>query len=85
MQLDRDVAAPYGVETRVINQVVKNNPEKFPAGYVVELSLDEFAILRSKFLIKYLRSLGYRASSNMFKENSWYFRNALVRANYARL
>lgn len=35
------------------------------------------------FAIKYLRSLGYRASNNMFKENSWYFRNALVRANYA--
>ncbi len=35
------------------------------------------------FAIKYLMSLGYRASNNMFKENSWYFRNALVRANYA--
>jgi len=35
------------------------------------------------FAIKYLRSLGYRATNNMFKENSWYFRNALVRANYA--
>ena len=35
------------------------------------------------FAIKYLRSLGYRASNNMFRKNSWYFRNALVRANYA--
>ena len=35
------------------------------------------------FAIKYLRSLGYHASNNMFKENSWYFRNALVRANFA--
>jgi hypothetical protein len=35
--LDRDVAALYGVETRVVNQAVKNNPDKFPAGYVVEL------------------------------------------------
>lgn len=35
------------------------------------------------FAIKYLRSLGYRAANNMFRENSWYFRNALVRANYA--
>lgn len=34
--LDRDVAALYGVETRVINQAVKNNPDKFPAGYVVK-------------------------------------------------
>ena len=35
------------------------------------------------FAVKYLRSLGYRATNNMFQENSWYFRNALVRANYA--
>ena len=35
------------------------------------------------FAIKYLNSLGYRATNNMFKDNSWFFRNALVRANYA--
>ena len=34
------------------------------------------------FLIKYLRSMGIPASNDMFKEHSWYFRNALVRANY---
>ena len=35
------------------------------------------------FAIKYLDSLGYRVENNMFRDNSWYFRNALVRANYA--
>ena len=35
------------------------------------------------FAIKYLNSLGYRVANNMFRDNSWYFRNALVRANYA--
>ena len=34
------------------------------------------------FLIKYLRSIGIPATNDMFKEHSWYFRNALVRANY---
>ena len=34
------------------------------------------------FTIKYLRSLGYKAGNDMFKAHSWYFRNALVRANY---
>ena len=48
--LDRDVAALYGVETRVINQAVKNNREKFPAGYVAELSAQEVEVLRSKIL-----------------------------------
>lgn len=32
--LDSDVAELYGVETRDINKAVKNNPEKFPEGYV---------------------------------------------------
>ena len=35
------------------------------------------------FAIKYLNSLGFRVTNNMFRDNSWYFRNALVRANYA--
>jgi len=34
------------------------------------------------FLIKYLRKLGFEAENVYFKDNSWYFRNALVRANY---
>ena len=48
--LDRDVAALYGVETRIINQAVKNNFEKFPAGYVAELTAQEVEVLRSKIL-----------------------------------
>ena len=48
--LDRDVAALYGVETRIINQAVKNNPGKFPAGYVVELTQEEIKVLRSQIL-----------------------------------
>lgn len=37
------------------------------------------------FFIKYLRSLGYDAANDIFAENAWYFRNALVRANYTNL
>jgi len=39
--LDADVAQIYGVETRDINKAVANNPDKFPAGYIVELSKPE--------------------------------------------
>lgn len=37
------------------------------------------------FTIKYLRSLGFNADNELFAENSWYLRNALVRANYNNL
>ena len=37
------------------------------------------------FFIKYLRTLGFSAPNDIFAENAWYFRNALVRANYTNL
>ncbi len=37
------------------------------------------------FFIKYLRSLGFSATNDIFAEHAWYFRNALVRANYTNL
>jgi len=37
------------------------------------------------FVIKYLRSLGFDVTNDAFAKNAWYFRNALVRANYANL
>ena len=48
--LDRDVAALYGVETREVNQAVRNNPRKFREGYVIELTNEESAVLRSNIL-----------------------------------
>ena len=47
--LDRDVAELYGVETRRINEALKNNPSKFPDGYVIELTNSEKAELVEKF------------------------------------
>ncbi len=37
------------------------------------------------FFIKYIRSLGFHATNDVFAKNAWYFRNALVRANYSDL
>ena len=39
--LDSDVAVLYGVETKRINEAVKNNPDKFPEGYIVKLTDSE--------------------------------------------
>lgn len=48
--LDFAVAELYGVETREINQAVKNNPRKFPEGWILALDKEESAALRSKIL-----------------------------------
>lgn len=49
--LDFAVAEIYGVETREINQAVRNNPRKFPENYIINLDYQEFADLRSNFFI----------------------------------
>ena len=41
MLLDSDVAWLYGVDTREVNQAVKNNPEKFPEGYTFTVQSSE--------------------------------------------
>jgi hypothetical protein len=48
--LDSDVAILYEVE-REINQAIKNNLNKFPSGYVIELSEENYNRLRSKKMI----------------------------------
>lgn len=47
--LDRDVAKLYGVQTKRVNEAVKNNPDKFPDGYIFEMNEVEFENFRSKF------------------------------------
>jgi len=47
--VDSDVADLYGVETKEINRAVKNNPNKFPDGYIIELTKEEKNELVEKF------------------------------------
>ena len=47
--LDSNVASLYGVETMRVNEAVKNNPDKFPKGYVLTLSKEEKAEVIEKF------------------------------------
>ena len=47
--IDSDVANIYGVETKRINEAVKNNPEKFPYDYIIQIDQDEWDQLKSKF------------------------------------
>ena len=46
--LDSDVAELYGVETKRINEALKNNPDKFPNGYIIQLNKEEWLNLKSK-------------------------------------
>jgi hypothetical protein len=46
--LDKDLAALYGVETRVLKQAVRRNIERFPDDFMFQISKEEFANWRSQ-------------------------------------
>jgi len=84
--LGGDVAELYGVEPREISQAVKNNPLKFPEGYVVFLTKEESDSLRSKNLIIEQKSgkghhskYGYRA----FTEKGLYMLATILKGERA--
>lgn len=57
--LDRDLARLYGVQTKVLNQAVKRNIERFPEDFLFQLTKEEYGILKSQIAIanaEYLRS-----------------------------
>lgn len=51
VMFDIDLAVFYGVETKVLNQAVKRNIERFPKEFLFQLSKEEFQILKSQIVI----------------------------------
>ncbi|MBR1851455.1 MAG: ORF6N domain-containing protein [Bacteroidales bacterium] len=64
---DADVAELYGVETREVNQAVRNNRDKFPDDYMFELNKSELQSLRSKILTTKV-SVKSRSTTKVFTE-----------------
>ena len=57
VMLDRDLAAMYGVPTKVFNQAAKRHKERFPADFMFQLQPDELRTLRSQIVISNSPSL----------------------------
>jgi len=57
VMLDRDLANFYGVETKVLNQAVKRNMERFPEDFMFQLTKDEYENLMSQIAISSDHSL----------------------------
>ena len=79
--LDCDVAELYGVETKEINQAVKNNPEKFPQGYIFQIDDQEFNDLRSKFLTAKFQMTRQRPKA--FTEKGLYMLATILKSSRA--
>ena len=50
VMLDRDLAKLYGVETKVLNQAVKRNIERFPEDFMFQLTSEEYTVLKSQIV-----------------------------------
>ena len=80
---DADVAALYGVQTKEVNQAVRNNLEKFPARYMFELTPNELRDLRSKILTTNV-SVMNRNSTKVFTERGLYMLATILKGERAR-
>ncbi len=81
VMFDRDLAELYGVETKRINEAVKNNQDKFPAEFFFELSDKEFEILRSKFsTAKFAKT---RINPKVFTEQGVYMLATILKSKVA--
>jgi hypothetical protein len=67
--LDADLAALYGIETRVLVQAVKRNLARFPKDFLFQLAAEEFAALRSQFVISNVGRGGRRYRPQVFTEH----------------
>ena len=88
--LDRDVAALYGVQTKEINQAARNNPDKFPEGFLLQLNNDEFSDWKSKILTSNLSpaeknaiKMGVRRAPKAFTERGLYMLATVLKGELA--
>jgi DNA-binding PadR family transcriptional regulator len=68
VMLDRDLAGLYGVETRVLNQAVRRNIERFPDDFMFQLSDEEFENWRSQIVMSNREKMGVRRNPYAFTE-----------------
>ncbi|RLA83782.1 MAG: ORF6N domain-containing protein [Epsilonproteobacteria bacterium] len=81
IMLDRDLAELYGVETKHINQAVKNNQDKFQEDFFFQLTDDEFDILRSNHLTTNFSKT--RINPKVFTEEGIYMLATILKSKIA--
>ena len=80
VMLDSDLAKLYGVETKRINEAVKNNIEKFPERYCFRITEKEYSSLKSK--ISTLKG-GSRKGHTVFTEQGVYMLATILKSRVA--
>ncbi len=80
VMVDRDLAALYGVETRVLKQAVKRNPERFPEEFMFQLDNQEFEKWRSQIVMSNSDKMGLRYPPYVFTEQGVAMLSAVLKS-----
>lgn len=78
--VDRDLAVLYGVETRVLKQAVRRNPERFPEEFMFQLDNQEFEKWRSQVVMSNADKMGLRYRPYVFTEQGVAMLSAVLKS-----
>jgi len=83
VMLDRDLAELYGVETKVLNQAVKRNINRFPEEFMFQLTKEELGNWKSQFVTSNRETMGLRKMPFAFTEQGVSMLSAILKSNIA--
>lgn len=83
VMLDKDLAALYGVKTKVLNQAVKRHTERFPQDFMFRLRTLEYADLRSQFVTLNLRGTHSKYLPYVFTEQGIAMLSSVINSSEA--
>ncbi len=83
VMIDRDLAEIYGVETRVLNQAVKRNMERFPEDFMFQLTEIEWQYMSSQFVMTSKSKRPKSALPLVFTEHGVTMLSSVLRSNTA--
>ncbi|HSW59898.1 MAG TPA: ORF6N domain-containing protein [bacterium] len=83
VMLDRDIAGFFGVETKVLNQAVKRNPERFPLNFCFQLDKEELNNWKSQFVTSNQIKMGLRKRPFAFSEQGVAMLSAVLKSKTA--
>lgn len=83
VMIDRDLAELYETETKVLNQAVKRNIERFPEDFMFQLNDEEYKNWRSQFVTSNADKMGLRRSPYAFTEQGVAMLSSVLKSNVA--
>ncbi len=83
VMLDRDLAEMYVIETRVLNQAVSRNKERFPEDFMFQLNEDEFENWKSQFVMSKSDFMSIRRKPYAFTEHGVLMLSSVLRSETA--